>query len=212
MTAPAPARRTPRREATRGKLMDAAAAVCAEVGIGAASVETIAERAGFTRGAFYSNFATKEELLLATVEREFGQWLDALEERLATLQLHPGVFDSDELGALLVTVLSAPEEDPTWHRVVLEFRLLALRDPQVAVAAREQSARMCARVTEILDLALDRLGRRRALGPQDTLAVLQGTFEAVLTTVLLEGADLSGLAARMRAPMLAAIRAVTRTD
>src|SRR6476620_6040810 len=62
-----------RREATRQKLLDAAAQVFAEVGLDAASVEAICERAGFTRGAFYSNFETKDELfldLVCTVSRE----------------------------------------------------------------------------------------------------------------------------------------------
>jgi len=45
-----------RREATRQKLLDAAGLVFAEEGLDAASVEAICERAGFTRGAFYSNF------------------------------------------------------------------------------------------------------------------------------------------------------------
>ena len=58
---------TRRREATRQKLLDAAAQVFAEVGLDAASVEAICERAGFTRGAFYSNFETKDELFLELV-------------------------------------------------------------------------------------------------------------------------------------------------
>ena len=47
---------------TRAALLDAAGAVFVERGFQGASVEAIAERAGFTRGAFYSNFASKDEL------------------------------------------------------------------------------------------------------------------------------------------------------
>jgi AcrR family transcriptional regulator len=71
------ARIRPTREETRRRLVDAAAAVFAEHGIAGASVEQITEAAGFTRGAFYSNFATKEELAIAM-----------LAEHLAVGQVH----------------------------------------------------------------------------------------------------------------------------
>ncbi|NLH71165.1 MAG: TetR/AcrR family transcriptional regulator, partial [Brooklawnia sp.] len=59
---------TPRREATRRRLIDSAVHEFAANGIDATSVEQISEAAGFTRGAFYSNFADKDELILAIVE------------------------------------------------------------------------------------------------------------------------------------------------
>ena len=49
---------------TRRRLLEAAAQVIRERGFGAASVEAIAAAAGFTRGAFYSNFETKEQLFV----------------------------------------------------------------------------------------------------------------------------------------------------
>jgi AcrR family transcriptional regulator len=55
----------PTRDETRQRLFDAAAQVFESQGIGAASIESIAEAAGFTRGAFYSNFASKDELIIA---------------------------------------------------------------------------------------------------------------------------------------------------
>ena len=57
--------RAERRAQTRAALLDAAARVFAERGFGGASVEAIAAEAGYTRGAFYSNFASKEELFVA---------------------------------------------------------------------------------------------------------------------------------------------------
>src|SRR5487761_2120938 len=55
---------TPRRAATRARLLDAARDVIAERGAGGATVEGIAERAGFTRGAFYSNYASLDDLIV----------------------------------------------------------------------------------------------------------------------------------------------------
>jgi AcrR family transcriptional regulator len=58
----------PTREETRRRLFEAAAAVFAEYGVGATTVEQIASATGFTRGAFYSNYASKEELAIGMLE------------------------------------------------------------------------------------------------------------------------------------------------
>src|SRR5207249_249226 len=61
-------RTRPTRAETRQQLFEAAAKVFQETGIGAASIDAIAEAAGLTRGAFYSNFANKDELIVAMLE------------------------------------------------------------------------------------------------------------------------------------------------
>jgi AcrR family transcriptional regulator len=66
-------RTRPTRDDTRDKLFEAAARVFEEQGINAASIETIAAAAGFTRGAFYSNFASKDELIVAMLEDHVEQ-------------------------------------------------------------------------------------------------------------------------------------------
>jgi AcrR family transcriptional regulator len=58
----------PTREDTRARLFEAAARIFEEQGIGGASVGAIAAAAGLTRGAVYSNFANKEELIIAMLE------------------------------------------------------------------------------------------------------------------------------------------------
>ena len=71
-----------RREQTRARLLDAAHEVFAEVGMDAASVEMICERAGFTRGAFYSNFESKNELFLALITQLAEEKLDEVAVRV----------------------------------------------------------------------------------------------------------------------------------
>ncbi|HKU06879.1 MAG TPA: TetR/AcrR family transcriptional regulator [Bradyrhizobium sp.] len=66
-------RTRPTRDDTRDKLFEAAARVFEEQGINAASIETITAAAGFTRGAFYSNFASKDELIVAMLEDHVEQ-------------------------------------------------------------------------------------------------------------------------------------------
>src|SRR6201993_3118951 len=61
-------RTRPTRDETRDKLFEAATRVFEEQGIGSASIEAIAAAAGFSRGAFYSNFKSKDELIIAMLE------------------------------------------------------------------------------------------------------------------------------------------------
>src|SRR5437016_2503729 len=93
-----------RREATRAALLDAAARVFIERGFAGTSVEAIAEEAGYTRGAFYSNFETKEELFAELLQQRVyavyrrmaedaasGERRSLREtgEQLAAIQAHP---------------------------------------------------------------------------------------------------------------------------
>jgi len=59
---------TKRRAETRQRLLGAAFDVFAADGFGRSTVEQICERAGYTRGAFYSNFDTLDDLFLAMWE------------------------------------------------------------------------------------------------------------------------------------------------
>ncbi|MBL6613905.1 MAG: TetR/AcrR family transcriptional regulator [Reyranella sp.] len=76
-------RTRPTREETREKLFLAAAEVFEEQGIGAASIEGIAAAAGLTRGAFYSNFADKDELIIAMLEDHVDRSIQHHRELLA---------------------------------------------------------------------------------------------------------------------------------
>jgi AcrR family transcriptional regulator len=76
-------RTRPTRDETRQRLFEAAAEVFEERGIGASSIEAIAEAAGFTRGAFYSNFASKDDLIIAMLEDHVDQSLARNLELLA---------------------------------------------------------------------------------------------------------------------------------
>jgi AcrR family transcriptional regulator len=76
-------RTRPTREETREKLFQAAAEVFEEQGIGAASIEAIAAAAGLTRGAFYSNFADKDELIIAMLEDHVDRSIQHHRELLA---------------------------------------------------------------------------------------------------------------------------------
>src|SRR3954462_8690122 len=67
------------RAQTRERLIEAAYTVFARDGLEAASIEDVAEVAGYSRGAFYSNFVSKDELVCAILGREIQKTNEALE-------------------------------------------------------------------------------------------------------------------------------------
>ncbi|QIG41215.1 TetR/AcrR family transcriptional regulator [Microbacterium sp. 4R-513] len=126
---------TRRRDATRQRLLDAAAEVFAEVGLDAASVEAVCERAGFTRGAFYSNFDSKDELFLELARRVTHERLAAVQERVAELESEGSLEVSAESALDIVQrVLDVTGDDRLGVLLLSEIRIRALRDPQLAAA------------------------------------------------------------------------------
>lgn len=110
-------RTRPTREETREKLFRAAAEVFEEQGIGAASIEAIAGAAGLTRGAFYSNFDSKDELIVAMLEDHVER---SLQHHRALLARHttPGGF----VAALRDTERS--RHDPLGRAPLLHMELI----------------------------------------------------------------------------------------
>src|SRR5947208_16036405 len=68
---------------TRECLMNSAAKVFARRGLQQASIDEVAEDAGFTKGAFYANFKSKEELFLAMLDERFAKRIEDIEEVIA---------------------------------------------------------------------------------------------------------------------------------
>ena len=79
-----PLNRSESQARTRAALLDAAEALIVEHSIPALSLRAVCTRAGYTQGAFYSNFADREELLLEVMERNLEQKAASLEQMLAT--------------------------------------------------------------------------------------------------------------------------------
>ncbi len=140
-----------RREATRAKLLDAAAQVFAEVGLDAASVEAICERAGFTRGAFYSNFETKDELFLELAGRVARSRVDGVRERVALLEREGGALAAGgDPFEIVQQVLDVSGDDRLAILLMSEIRIHALRDAKLATAFLAQDAEMRASVAQII--------------------------------------------------------------
>ena len=186
-----------RREATRQKLLDAAAQVFAEEGLDAASVEAICERAGFTRGAFYSNFETKDELFLELAGRVARARVESVRERVARLESDGGLTEiaTDAL-AIVEQVLDVSGDDRLAILLMSEIRIHALRDPQLGSAYLAQDAEMRASVAQIIaDIADAKLLRFRM--PADEVARLMLTvWESESVRATMAGLDYEAVCRR----------------
>ncbi|MEU7028317.1 helix-turn-helix domain-containing protein [Streptomyces sp. NPDC046275] len=145
---------TRRRPHTRAALLRAALETFAEHGFHAASIEQICERAGFTRGAYYSNFAGKDELFLALFDEHGERIVRRLAERIDALP--PEDYTLERLAALASRV--EPDERD-WYLVSTEFTLHAIRDRQAARALAAHDARLRAEIARGIELVVRRSGR-----------------------------------------------------
>jgi AcrR family transcriptional regulator len=113
------------RDQTRQRLLDAAQEVFTKKGFGAASVEDVAADAGYSRGAFYSNFASKAELLLAVLKRDHDEIL----QRMSSI-FEDGESTRADMEARVLQYYSECYQNNACFLLWVEAKLHASRDAQ----------------------------------------------------------------------------------
>jgi AcrR family transcriptional regulator len=160
-------RTRPTRDDTRDKLFEAAARVFEEQGIGGASIEAIAAAAGFTRGAFYSNFKSKDELIIAMIEDHVAQ---SIRRNLDLLAKHKNL--ADFIDAL--KTMDRGRHDPLGRSPLLHMEMILFvaraekRRPELAKRLRARRKL----ITDIVETASNNSGNNGALNPTWTGAIL----------------------------------------
>jgi AcrR family transcriptional regulator len=145
----------PERADVRARLLAAGRAVFAEVGYQKATLDAIAARAGFSKGAVYSNFAGKDDLFLALLQHEAGEMGDALSSAL-----DDGSLD-DALRQLAAAVVGWAR-DGRAQLVFAEFRAYAAHEPDLARRTAEvRAALVDATAARLADVVAARGGRLR---------------------------------------------------
>lgn len=150
-------RTRPTRDDTREKLFEAAARVFEEQGIGGASIEAIAAAAGFSRGAFYSNFKSKDELIIAMLEDHVEQ---SIRRNLDLLARHSNL--ADFLDAL--RTMDRSQQDPLGRSPLLHMEMILFvarsEERRPALAKRLRARRKL--VADIVETALKNSGKKPA--------------------------------------------------
>lgn len=182
---------SPRRAHTQDRLLDAAIALFAEKGVLGTSVEELCERAGFSRGAFYSNFASKDELLLAVLARKGDEVLAAARRATASVpgeQIEPATADEVIRQAMVVFLASHPT-DRQWLLAREEMRLYALRNPSVRTPLRAVEESLEALLTEAIGDVVERQRATLSLPPRQLVMVLEAYCQELATKALLCGTE-----------------------
>jgi AcrR family transcriptional regulator len=137
--------RKQRQEHTRSRLLESAGRVFARRGLAQASVDEVAADAGFTKGAVYANFGSKDELFLEMLDAKFAQRLEEMDRALSTDE--PPEAQARVAGRDFVDSLNL---DPEWARLFIEAGLHASRDEGFRRKLTEHYAAMRERMAEVL--------------------------------------------------------------
>lgn len=146
-TAPVPRPARPSREEVQRALLDAAAQVFARRGIDAASLDEVAATAGFTKGAVYSNFGSKDGLVAALVDDRVTAYLDVGLEAVSDLDA-PFADRVQALGDQLTTAFNAQRD---WTLLFLELWQRAVRSGRTDGAFLERRRELHASITTAIE-------------------------------------------------------------
>jgi AcrR family transcriptional regulator len=155
-------------EQNRERVLAAARRVFMARGFHTATLEQIADEAGFSKGAIYSQFASKADVFLTLLERR-------IEER-AKRQAHFAgqLAGIEEFAVLHAEMARISRSDPAWRLLVIEFRVYAARDKALARRYAELHRRTIEGVASLVGLLYERSG----VAPPASLEVLAANLLA----------------------------------
>lgn len=178
MTARNQVARVPRkRSETRPRILSAARQLMTERGLDGVSIEAIAEHAGYTRGAFYSNFASMHDLLLALYEQHSDELISELRSSTNDVS-QPGVFDS--LEAAVAHVVSALPFDVQWFRIRTNLAVQAARDPELSLLYLERESALREQLTPSLMEVVNAFGCELTVDPDTFTRALVAAHDGAL--------------------------------
>jgi AcrR family transcriptional regulator len=174
-------RTRPTREETRQRLFTAAAAVFVRDGIAGASVEDICAEADLTRGALYSNFADKNELVMAMIDDHVDRNMVEL-DRLNETAAAPTDF---------IAMIESPQRrrdgpldiDPVLQ---MEFTLYALRNPDNRPRLAEHQRRWREVIEAVVRADCERLGVDPPMPVEDAAAMILAMDNGYLLSEMIE--------------------------
>lgn len=143
-----------RRENTRARLLEAALEVFAEKGLKRVTVDDLVGAAGFTRGAFYSNFSSIEEVFFAVFDDQSRRMMRTVRETIDAIPA--GEFSPASMGLILDSLLPFGR---TWYLIQSEFTLLALRNEEARQVFAAHHRRFEHEMEELIADIIARLDR-----------------------------------------------------
>ena len=192
---------TRRRENTRTKLVRASLEVFVEKGIDGATVDDLVRAAGFTRGAFYSNFSSKEEVFTALFDEVTAELIAIANSAVATALPDGDPADRrqvpalDDAGMMLAVFEGIRPFGRQWYLLYSDAITRSLRDETMRGALAEQRERLRDQIGALLTTRLAASGARSLLAPEDLAQLLIGIFVDLMLREQMEDRDVTELAA-----------------
>ena len=176
-----------RLEHTRSLLIDAAQEVFGEKGFLAATLDDIARAAGYTKGAIYKHFSTKEDLFLAVSDRYWRRYFDNFTEVMADAT-QVGAHELDEIAERWGQLSRdrGAEHAALGH----EFTLYLLRNPDVRERVAAKRLEAVEALAKFITTGIDRLGGSLLIPPLTFAQVLVATSDSIVLGSQLDGVDL----------------------
>lgn len=160
-------------ELTRERLLDSARRCFARHGYDGSSVYRIAEEAGFSKGAFYSNFDSKDSILLEILTQHHAHYIADL--RAAIDQ----ATNADELSAALNRWSALRNQEPEWADLNIELQFHAKRDARFGLKYADYFLSYRDALAELIALRFEKVGREPPASVDDLAAVLIALADGV---------------------------------
>jgi len=176
-----------RLEHTRSLLLDAAEEVFAEKGFAPATLDDIAHAAGYTKGAIYKHFATKEELFLAVSDRYWRRYFDNFAEVMSSARQ----IGARELDGVAERWRQLSRDRGAEHAALgHEFSLYLLRNPDARDRVAAKRSEVVEALAKFIVEGIDRMGATLKIPPLTFAQVLIATSDAVVLGSELDDMDL----------------------
>jgi AcrR family transcriptional regulator len=176
-----------RREETREHVLQAAGRVFARSGFHAASLEEIADEAGYSRGAVYYNFSDKEQLFLELLDRRCAERAQDLREVFAgSDQDVAAVSRKAQLAAQ--NAFEAMTGDPEWRALYMEFLAHAARDPAFRRAFARRTDQMRSALEEVVVERAQPFADSLGMEPEQLAVVIDALGTGLFAHHMLHGA------------------------
>jgi AcrR family transcriptional regulator len=172
--------RREKQQRTRRSLLRAAEKLFCQQGLEAASIDQVAQEAGYTKGAFYANFKSKEELFLVMLDERFAQELERLDRALAGEQ--DPLVEAQAAAADFIHFAS----DENWPRLYFQFVTHAARDEDFREELATRMKAMRQRLTELFVQWKEGFGKTAPVPQEDLTAMLCFMADGFLVDRMIE--------------------------
>jgi AcrR family transcriptional regulator len=176
-----------RLERTRGLFVDAAEQVFAEKGFVPATLDDIAKAAGYSKGAIYKYFATKEDLFLAVSDRYWRSYF----EKFAEVMVSETEFGAREIEEIAERWRQLSyERGPETAALGLEFNLYLLRNPEARERVEARRAEAVEALAKFIVEGIERLGGTLLIPPMTLAHAIIASTDSVELNSQLNDIDL----------------------